>query len=137
MALGHKKMRRQEARRLLSRKVKQPICDPALAQLAGRACHIDLTTWITLADDIVAFRNNNIGHGFQLPPALERSLANDFVPNVEKFVDLVSYLNRNMLVYLESRRMTKTGTECDFRMLVHENPIFPRNSFSEQGIGIR
>jgi hypothetical protein len=127
MSLGQKRLLAQEARSVLSCAMKQPAADPALVELAAKACEVDLELWNSLADEIVSFRNSHLGHGFQLPPALERSTADGFVPQAEKFVGLLPYLNRNMLVYLESRKMTKTATECVFRMLVHDNQIFPSN----------
>jgi hypothetical protein len=130
MALGQKKKLAQEARRALSQQLKQAIADQPLARLAEQVCNIDLKAWNTLADTIVQFRNSNLGHGFQMPRAAERSLADNFVPQVERFVGLMAHLNRNMLVYADSRKMTKTATECVFRMLVHDNPIFPSNTFS-------
>ncbi|HEY8751007.1 MAG TPA: hypothetical protein VIM11_23685 [Tepidisphaeraceae bacterium] len=127
LSLGHKKQLAQEARRALASAVGQGKIDRLLSQLATGACEIDLKTWNKLADEIVQFRNENIGHGFQSPPAVERSVSEALVPKVEKFVDLLIYLNTRMLVFLESRTISRTGTICALRMLVHDNPLFPRN----------
>jgi len=79
------------------------------------------------AEDIVKYRNNDIGHGFQLDEFSEAAVADRLTQQVERFVPLVRYMQGLMLVYLESRSISREQTKCVWRLLMHDNPLFPRD----------
>jgi hypothetical protein len=128
LALGHKRTLAQAARRALSSSVKTMTIDPWLRDLVIAACKVDSKAWNSVVEDILKFRNDNFGHGFQLPAAAEPPVADWLMKQVEALVGLVRYMERYMLVYLESRSIGRQQTECIFRFLVHDNPLFPRHS---------
>jgi hypothetical protein len=128
LALGHKRALAQEARRTLSSSQKNLTVDPPLRDFVVAACDVDSKAWNSIVGDILSFRNDNFGHGFQRPAAAEPPVADWLMQQVEALVRLVRYMEHYMLVYLESRSISRQQTECVLRSLVHDNPLFPRNA---------
>jgi hypothetical protein len=128
LALGHKRTLAKEARRALSSSLKNMTIDPPLRDFVVAACNVKSKAWNSVVERILEFRNNNFGHGFQPLAAAEPRDADWLMQQVEALVCLVSYMESHMLVYFESRSISRQQTECVLRSLVHDNPLFPRNA---------